>query len=570
MKSKKEIPAKNSMLETHPIRGSWLQQAAGKLKTGNLVVRLGLLALAAYFGAVVVYRAALGLPGIGRPVLPPLHAEDWLALAVTLSLVLNSLVTRSERRVNSEDYHFWWSSVWPLTLITVLTFFVFWRALPYPLLSDDYIIVKAHQNWSWSGLIQLFRTPGGDGFFRPIGSLTLAATAHWAGPGNRPELWRLVAFTIHGLNAFLVYIFTSQVKLSRVAALAAGVIFVVQAAHPEAVVWIAARFDLVSTFFVLLALVLFKAAYESGHFSLLVGLAVLSMILGALSKESGFIFPLLATLVAVHAGQKSKRVILALALFYAGAAAVFAYRWSLFGGVGGYTDASGKPQALHFSLALAIKTLFLRLWTALYFPINWSIQPGVLLVLLLAVYIGAMLWLMLGRPSRRDIWLGIGLVLATTLVPLHLLILDKDLQGGRMIYLASAAFSILLAVALDGLKTRAALSCAVVIILFNWAALNHNLGIWEMVSHSAQQACNDASGCAGGSATRMLVWQLPGSMDGVYFFANGFPQCVEATSGRKIEVELDRGSVPPLSNNQVVLRWNQQRKQLECGGDGGR
>jgi hypothetical protein len=558
------------MRESPPMLGSWLQQGPETPKTANLVVRLGLLALAVYFGAIVVYRAALALPGIGRPVLPPLHAEDWLALAVTLSFLVTSVAIRSERTVTSGNSHSRWSSVWPLALIAILTFLAFWRALTYPLLSDDYIIVRYQQDWSWSGLAQLFRTPGGDGFFRPIGNLTLAATAHWAGPGNRPELWRLVAFTIHCLNAILVYVSALQLKLSRTSAIAAACLFAVHAVHPEAVVWIAARFDLVSTFFVLLAVVLFQSALQSKHFSLLAGLATVSMVLGALSKESGYIFPLLATIVAVHAGQKSKRVILALAVFYGGAAALFAYRWSLFGGVGGYTDASGKPQALHFSLAPAAKTLFLRLWTALYFPINWSVQPGVLLVLLLALYIGAMLWLMLGRPLRRDIWLGIGLVLATTLVPLHLLILDKDLQGSRMIYLASAAFSILLGVALNGLRARARPVCALLIILFNWAALNHNLDIWQMVSHTAQLACNDASPCAGGSVTRMLVWQLPESIDGVYFFQNGFPQCLEAASGRKIEVELNRGSVPPSSNDQLGLRWNQQQKRLECSGDGGR
>jgi hypothetical protein len=208
------------------------------------------------------------------------------------------------------------------------------------------------------------------------------------------------------------------------------------------------------------------------------------------------------------------------------------------------------------------------LWTVLYFPINWSIQPGALLVFLLTVYVGALLWLMLGRPSCRDISLGIGLVLATTLVPLHLLFLDKDLQRARMIYLASAAFSILLGVALTGLRPKARSFCAVIIILFNYAALTHNLGIWERVSQRAEEACKDASRCAGGSATRMLVQQLPESIDGVFFFANGFPQCVEAAAGRKIEVELDRGLAPHSSSGQVVLHWNQRRERLECGEDG--
>ncbi len=320
-----------------------------QLSPGNQIVRQSLFAIALYFGSVVVYRAALNLHSIGRPFSAPLHAEDWLVLAVTLSIIFNSLTAKAEPETCGEASHSRWSSVWPVAVAVTLTFAVYWRALHYPLLSDDYLIVRYQQNWSWTGIIQQFRAPGGDRFFRPITNLSLAATALWAGAGNRPELWRLIAFTLHCVNTLLVYLFALRLKLPRTAVIAAACIFGVHATHPEAVAWIAARFDLVSTLFVLLALVLFKAAYESDRFSVLVGLAALSMILAALSKESGFIFPVLATLVALHAGEKSKRVLLALGLFYSSAAALFAYRWSLLGGIGGYVDAGGRPQALHLS-----------------------------------------------------------------------------------------------------------------------------------------------------------------------------------------------------------------------------
>jgi hypothetical protein len=253
--------------------------------TGNLAVRLSLFSIAAAFGSAVIYRASLSLHRIGRPFAAPLHAEDWLALAVTLSLIFNSLTTESESRTCSEDSHSASWLVWPIVSISVLIMLVYWRALRYPLLSDDYVIVGYRQNWSLAGIIQQFRAPGGDGFFRPITNLSLAATGRWAGPGYRPELWRLVAFALHCINAVLVYLFASQLKLSRTAAVAAACIFGIHAAHPEAVAWIAARFDLVSTLFVLLALVLFKAAYQSDRFNLLVGLSALSMVLAALSKE---------------------------------------------------------------------------------------------------------------------------------------------------------------------------------------------------------------------------------------------------------------------------------------------
>ena len=529
---------------------------------------MSLLTIAVYFGVVVIYKAAVALHRIDQPYLSPIHAEAWLALAVNFSLVFNSLTTKSEPSSGNTANYSWRQAVWPVALVAALISLAYWRTLSNPLLSDDYLIVMSRRDWRWAGIVHQFRVPGGDGFFRPITNLTLSATGLWAGPGNRPQLWRLVALALDCINAILVYVFALQLKLPRTAAIAAACIFSVHAAHPEAVAWIAGRFDLVSTLFVLLAVVLFKAAYQSHYFDLLIGLAALSMMLAALSKEPGFIFPVLATLVAWHAGEKSKRVLLSLGIFYAVAAALFAYRWRVMGGIGGYVDLSGRPQALHFSLVRAFNILFLRIWTVLYFPINWSVQPGVLLLVLLAVYIGALLCLMRSRPSHRDILLGVGLVVATTLVPLHLLVLNQDLQGTRMVYLTSAAFSILVGVALAGLSPKVRSLCALTIILFNFGALTHNLAIWGTVSLRAQDACKDAAALAGASVSHVVVQQLPQSIDGVFFFANGFPACVEAAAGRKIEVEVDRGAALPPSNNTLLLRWNRQLERLECGETG--
>ena len=89
----------------------------------------------------------------------------------------------------------------------------------------------------------------------------------------------------------------------------------------------------------------------------------------------------------------------------------------------------------------------------------------------------------------------------------------------------------------------------------------------DKVSLRAQEACKDASILVGASASSMLVQQLPQSINGVFFFENGFSQCVEAAAGRKVEVDLDRDVTSHRADSEVVLRWNQQRQQLECGSD---
>ena len=69
-------------------------------------------------------------------------------MAVTLSLIFNSLTTKSEPSIGGKDAHSWGESVWPIALVAALTFMVYWRALHYPLLSDDYLIVTYQQNWA--------------------------------------------------------------------------------------------------------------------------------------------------------------------------------------------------------------------------------------------------------------------------------------------------------------------------------------------------------------------------------------------------------------------------------------
>ena len=69
----------------------------------------------------------------------------------------------------------------------------------------------------------------------------------------------------------------------------------------------------------------------------------------ALSKEAAFIFPLLVAGYALAKRQPLKST----ARYFALAAILFAYRWSLFGGIGGYINpATGRPAALSLGSGL--------------------------------------------------------------------------------------------------------------------------------------------------------------------------------------------------------------------------
>jgi len=289
----------------------------------------------------------------------------------------------------------------------------------------------------------------------------------------------------------------------------AGALFAVHGVHPEAVVWIAGRFDLVATFFVLAGLLLFTI--EDNRVLLDVA-ALACFAVAALTKESAFIFPLL---VAGYALAK-RRPLRSTIPYFALAAILFTYRWSLFGGIGGYINpATGRPAALSLGFGSTLKAVAVRLWTSLYFPLNWSSEASLPLALLALAYIAAILWLAVRSQPARMVWLAAAGILICTIPVLSLLAGSPALAGSRVLYLPSVWFAILLAQAVDGVSRRARYAVAAIVLVFHFAALQHNLSFWEAASAEVKAAC--ATG----------VPELPSSINGVPALANGKPECVE-------------------------------------------
>ena len=97
-----------------------------------------------------------------------------------------------------------------------------------------------------------------------------------------------------------------------------------------------------ATFFLLAGLLLFTMTVEGDSIALHIA-ALACFAVAALSKESAFIFPLLVAGYALAKRQRLKSTV----PYFALAAILFAYRWSLFGGIGGYINpATGRPAAL--------------------------------------------------------------------------------------------------------------------------------------------------------------------------------------------------------------------------------
>lgn len=459
--------------------------------------------------ATVAARMLFGPFAFGPvSVITPLNPEGFFGVAVTILFLARAAAIPSVPKPTRRN------AILAALAVFVISLVALRRALGIYFLSDDFILVRFGSEWTAAAFRYALTHGGGDGFFRPLGYASFALDARWG--GNNPVWWHASSLAIHSANAVLVLFMARRLGASTLAAGFAGALFAAHGIHPEAVVWIAGRFDLVATFFLLAGLLLFTMTGEAEgiaiHVITLHIIALVCFAVAALSKEAAFIFPLLVAGYAIAKREPLKSTI----PYFALAALLFAYRWSLFGGIGGYVNpATGRPAALSLGLGSTVKAVAVRLWTSLYFPLNWSTGPALPLAFLAVAYMAAMLWMAVRSQPVRTLWFAAAAILISTIPVLSLLAGSPALSGSRVLYLPSVWFAILLALAVDGAPGRVRYALAAIVLLFQLAALQHNLGFWESASSQVKSAC----------ATGAPV--LPDSINGVPALANGRQECVE-------------------------------------------
>ncbi len=470
------------------------------------------------------------------------NAETVLALGVIATLLTRSRLVRSrsstQDRVTSRAA-LTADDALAIVSIVVVIVAAYWSALRMPFVSDDYMIANLTRLFS-GNYSAVFTRGGGDGFFRPIGFISLAWTWPWA--RLDPVRWHAVALVLHCANSAMVYVLARSIGAARPWAWFAAALFAVHGAHPEDVAWIAGRFDVLAAFFSLAALIAFVHLWETG--ALIWGIAsAIAMTAGILSKESAYAVPLMMAVYSVSRPDFRKRGARLLAPFFLLAAALFAYRWTLQGGIGGY---SGMFAFHPLSFANA---LLLRVWAILFFPVNWSANVSALLVIAAIACAGA--WIALAwRPSesRSRLLLPLGFTLAAAIPPVGQLLIGADLEKSRVLYLPSAGFCLFAAAAAQMAAPKIRMIAAIAILAFQITALRHNLAIWEDVAAKSKTVCQAAIACSNPESAA----GLPRTIDGVYFFANGFPECVR----------FEQTQHPENATHACSLAWDTQSQEL--------
>ena len=437
----------------------------------------------------------------------------------------------------------------PLLAALALVAAVFIPNLRDPFLSDDYILVS-RATLDPVRILAVFHTPGGDGSFRPLGYLYFALLRHFGGVD--PLRWHACALAVHLMNCALLY----AIVLSRAdpvvrsrppgrlagswrrllpwakngsggtradqwgspgvrptfLAFTAAVLFGLNGTRPEAVAWTAGNFDLLACAFTLAA----TLAVLRRH----VALALPLLFLGILCKESAYATPAVIFGFAAAGNRlRDSRIRVGLIASIAICAAMFAYRWSLFHGPGGYIDAAtGQPQVLSFHLSATLKALLLRVWANLLFPVNWDASArSAMLAAALLVGSGAVLYAACAsRLSRRIALSMLALTIGALLPAYHLALIGDSLNGSRILYLPAVGFCVLCAHLLQTKRLAAAL-----LVVSTGAILLHNLDAWHRNAVLADQVCAGAT-----------ILAPVHDLNGVVFFANGYKECVEMNAAR--------------------------------------
>jgi len=522
--------------------------------------KLALHAVLAALGIAIFARAWFG--AITKPVSigAPLNVEACFALA---GFALLALTARAADRITPIRSRF---DITAAASVFMIAIGAFAGTSGWYFLSDDFLILR-HAQAPLSALQMrlLMTTPGGDGHFGPLVYVFNALC--WMAAGSSLAAWHWVGYSIHAVNCVLVYALAAALGYQVRARILASALFAIHASRPEAVVWITARFDLLSTFCVLSGLLCLLRGCQAIHTRRAVwfSIAILFMAAGMLMKESAFAFPLLAILLmAVRSRNPVKEIRVAVAMC-AVAAVVFIYRWTLFGGIGGYLNASGRSQFLSLTPLVVLKSLGLRLWSSVFFPINWTIPVGKLLAAVTGAYIVVLAVLFYSGATRRRLIAGIGFTLLAALPIVSRLLIPADMEGARILYLPSVGFCLLAGSLVERIPERAAYIAMAAILLFHGVALRHNLGPWESASRTVRQSCQAAAACAARGTGKVVVIGLPRKIDGAYAFANGFPECVEMQPGGEgAHVEL-RDQIPRDENqaaDSCVFTWDSADRSL--------
>lgn len=449
--------------------------------------------------------------------------------------------------------------VLPIAAVLIAIPLAFAVTVHAPFLYDDYTHITDASRTTWRTVAHQFGPAVGRGlFFRPTGFFIYWIT--YLGARANPTRWHAGSIALHAACSGLTYALSRQFGLSRTASLGGALLFGLSGVSAEAVAWIDARFDLLTTALVLLCLIFVCRYAVTSRAAWLVAVLLVAAC-AMLTKESGFCLPILVAILTLFRSREYwSRITRAAAVVGALAIVLFAYRWWALGGIGGYAGAAGHANIVQVNTVRTLDALLFRQWAVLFFPVNWSTPVRPMLRITLAaipLVLAACAWI--ARPPRRPLLGCLAFVVAAGLPVQHLLLFSPDLAGSRILYLGSVGWALLWALVLNTMTRTPRIFAACALLVVQVWILEHNLKPWRDTAELARLACIAFGQTISGSTGPVVVHGLPAIRNGVVFLQNGFPQCVEMNSG----VPAWRIQGRPESGASEFV-WNKATDKIEA------
>ena len=160
---------------------------------------------------------------------------------------------------------------------------------------DDWFLITQNlsvQGLSWENIKNVFTSYDPE-LYIPL--VFLSFQANYLMGGLDPFGFHLVNLILHAGNALLVMGLLRMLTRNRLISVLTGLIFAVHPLHTEAVVWIAGRKDLLSTFFSLLTIIFYLRYREQSRWAY--ALSILFFLLALLSKAVAITIPAILILI---------------------------------------------------------------------------------------------------------------------------------------------------------------------------------------------------------------------------------------------------------------------------------
>jgi len=409
-------------------------------------------------------------------------------------------------------------------------------------LSDDFPLIGR----TLTGEFHWYRAVPGAVFFRPL--VILSFTLESALWGVRPMGYHLTSIVLHGINSYLVFALATKliqktspsvVATTNSVPVAAGLIFLLQPSHTEAVSWIAGRGDVMSTFFCLSAL-LGYVTFRLKNYAVCLVVTLPLLLMALFAKETALCLPgIILTFEAFSASgsykvDKVKRLIIVGLL---SAFIIFVYFLIRHLQLGAFIAGYGADVHLNFRLSLIYDEFPTYIFRAvlpplpewiLFFPVK-ALKLGVLMIFSLcaAILAAPLIYKNMPRlPSRLGqsgtLLLMLLVSFICSLIPVITMDISLvDTQNERFLYLPTAFISIFLArISFDLIRPKRIWAVTIIgLLIFYSVSLYDSNRNWREAGQLSRSILEDISTSSGGE--NLIVVNAPDNLRGAYVYRNG-------------------------------------------------